>query len=244
MLGVGEENGVDKFGFAAGKFEVTRGQYRAFVQATGRNSTDGCVVRTGTKYEKDQAKDWRNTSFAQEDSHPVVCVSWDDAKAYAAWLSQKTGQAYRLLTEAEWEYAARAGTTTRRFWGDDADQSCAYANGSDRTTRAQVPGWDSQTANCDDRHAYTAPVGSYRVNAFGLSDVLGNVSEWTEDCWNVNYGGAPSQGSAWMTGECSRRVVRGGSWSFSPRNLRAATRNWGSSAFRNVNIGFRVARTH
>ena len=225
------------------KFEITRGQYRAFADATGRSSTDGCFVWTGTKLEKDQSKDWRNPGYTQDDPHPVACVSWDDAKAYTVWLSQKTGQEYRLLSEAEWEYAARAGTTTRRFWGDDGDQSCGYANGADQTTKAQVPGWKFLIANCNDRYAYTAPVGSYRANAFGLYDMLGNVGEWTEDCLNENYTNAPTDGSVWTTGNCSRRVVRGGSWHFNPRSLRSAFRSGITTAVRSLNIGFRVART-
>ena len=239
------QHGVDVAGFLAGKFEVTRGQYRAFVEATERSSAGGCYVWTGSKYEIDQAKDWRNPGYAQEDPHPVACVSWEDAKAYVVWLSQRTGKAYRLLTEAEWEYAARAGTTTRRFWGDDGDQSCAYANGADQTTKAQVPGAANWlVANCNDRYAYTAPVGSYRANAFGLYDMLGNVWEWTEDCWNENYNGVPTDGRAWTTGDCSLRVLRGGSWGLNPRLLRADNRNWSTSAFRSFFDGFRVARTN
>ena len=237
------QHGVDVAGFLAGKFEVTRGQYRAFVEATGRSSAGACSVWTGSKFEIDQAKDWRNPGYAQDDPHPVSCVSWDDAKAYTAWLSQKTGKAYRLLTEAEWEYAARAGTTTRRFWGDDGDQSCAYANGADQMTKAQVPDWKYLIANCNDRYAYTAPVGSYRANAFGLYDMLGNVWEWTEDCWNENYSNAPTDGSAWTAGNCSLRVVRGGSWSYNPLILRSALRNWYATANRSSSGGFRVART-
>ena len=191
----------------------------------------------------DQAKDWRNPGYAQEDPHPVACVSWEDAKAYVVWLSGRTGKAYRLLTEAEWEYAARAGTTTRRFWGDYGDESCAYANGADQTTKAQVPGAANWlVANCNDRYAHTAPVGSYRANAFGLFDMLGNVWEWTEDCWNGNYGDAPSDGRAWATGDCSQRVVRGGSWSDIPMFLRSALRFRGSTAIRDSYVGFRVAR--
>ena len=149
-----------------------------------------------------------------------------------------------MLTEAEWEYAARAGATTRRFWGDEGDQSCAYANGADQTTKAQVPGWNFMIANCNDRYAYTAPVGSYRANAFGLYDMLGNVYEWTEDCWNENYSGAPTDGNSWTTGNCSLRVARGGSWFVVPRYLRSAGRVSYSTANRNVNFGFRVARTN
>ena len=238
------QHGVDVASFSAGKFEITRGQYRAFAEATGRSSAGGCFGWTGSKFEIDQAKDWRNPGYAQDDPHPVSCVSWDDAKAYTVWLSQKAGKGYRLLTEAEWEYAARAGTTTRRFWGDEGDQSCAYANGADQTAKAQVPGWNFMIANCNDRYAYTAPVGSYRANAFGLYDMLGNVWEWTEDCWNENYSGAPTDGNSWTTGNCSRRVARGGSWLDVPRSLRSAYRYGDATANRKLLLGFRVARTN
>ena len=237
------QHGVDVASFSAGKFEITRGQYRAFADATGRSSSGGCFVWTVDKFEKDQSKDWHNPGYRQDDLHPVACVSWDDAKAYTVWLSQKTGQEYRLLSEAEWEYAARAGTTTRRFWGDDGDQSCGYANGADQTTKAQVPGWKYLIANCNDRYAYTAPVGSYRANAFGLYDMLGNVWEWTEDCWNENYNNAPTDGSVWTSGNCSLRVARGGSWGGSPQNLRSALRSGDTTAYRSSGVGFRVART-
>ncbi len=237
------QHGVTVKRFSAGKFEVTRGQYRVFAQATGRGS-DGCFVWTGPGFEKDPARDWRNTGYAQDDTHPVVCVSWDDASAYAAWLGQRTGRSYRLLTEAEWEYAARAGTTTARFWGDARDGSCDYANGADLTTRAQVPGAGSWAfADCNDRYAFTAPVGSYRANAFGLHDMLGNVWEWTQDCWNGNYSGAPADGSAWAAGDCSHRAVRGGSWEDAPLGLRTAYRVGSPTVIRVYIRGFRVART-
>ena len=227
--------------FSAGKFEITRGQYRVFAEATGRSS-DGCFVWIGAGFEKDPTRGWRNTGYAQDDQHPVVCVSWDDASAYVKWLSQRTGKNYRLLTEAEWEYAARAGTTTTRYWGD-ASMSCGYANGADLTAHAQVPGAvDWPVANCNDRYAYTAPVGSYRVNAFGLYDMLGNVWEWTQDCWNENYSGAPTDGSAWAIGDCSQRAVRGGSWEDAPLGLRAAYRVGSPTVIRVYIRGFRVAR--
>jgi formylglycine-generating enzyme required for sulfatase activity len=235
MVGVGP--------FAAGRFEVTRGQYRAFVQATGRED-NGCWVWTGKEVVQDASKGWRDPGYTQDDGHPVACVSWDDAKAYTVWLSRRTGKTYRLLTEAEWEYAARAGTVTRRYWGDDGNRSCAYANTFDRTAKRIVPGFSNfQSAECDDGHAYTAPVGRYQANAFGLYDMLGNVWEWTEDCWNDNYAGAPADGRAWTAGDCGRRVLRGGSWVGDPGLVRAADRDWDTSAGRNGSGGFRVART-
>jgi sulfatase modifying factor 1 len=236
-------HGVTVARFSAGKFEITRGQYRAFAEATGRSS-DGCFIWSGAGFQKDPAKDWRNPGYTQDDTHPVTCVSWDDASAYAEWLSRKTGKGYRLLTEAEWEYAARAGTTTARYWGDASAGACGHANGADLTTRVQVPGASGwEVADCNDLHAYTAPVGSYRANAFGLHDMLGNVWEWTQDCWNENYGGAPADGSAWAAGDCFLRVVRGGSWEDAPLGLRAAYRVGSPTIIRVYTRGFRVARS-
>ena len=228
--------------FSVGKFEVTRGQYRVFAAATGRGS-DGCFVWAGAQFEKDPAKHWHNPGYAQDDTHPVACVSWDDAGAYAAWLSQKTGKPYRLPSEAEWEYAARAGATTARYWGDDEQDSCGYANGADLTAQRQVPDashW--AVTRCEDRAAYTAPAGSYRANAFGLHDMLGNVEEWTQDCWNGNYRGAPADGGAWAAGDCDLRAVRGGSWDDAPVGLRAAYRVGSPTVIRVYRRGFRVAR--
>lgn len=227
--------------FLAGRFEVTRGQYRMFAEATGRSS-DACFVWTGARFEMDRAKGWRNPGYAQDDLHPATCVSWEDASAYAKWLGQQTGRHYRLLTEAEWEYAARAGTTTTRSWGDAAGMSCDYANGADLSTLAQVPGASNwSAANCNDRHAYTARVGSYRPNAFGLYDMLGNVEEWTQDCWNATYSGAPTDGSAAAAGDCSLRAVRGGSWDDAPVGLRVAYRVGSPTTIRVYRRGFRVA---
>lgn len=173
-------------------------------------------------------------------------MTWEDASTYVAWLSQKAGADYRLLSEAEWEYAARAGTTTTRFWGDDGNMSCGHANGADLTAKAQVPQLsNAPTANCNDSYAYTAPVGSYRANAFGLHDMLGNVYEWTQDCWSANYVGAPTDGSAWiMTGNCGVRVLRGGGWADPRRSLTSAYRAPNPTIrFRGSTVGFRVART-
>ena len=192
--------------FAVGKFEVTRGEYRVFIEATGR-SGDGCWVWGWTEVVSDPSERWRNPGYAQDDTHPVTCVSWEDASAYVAWLTQQAGRRYRLLTESEWEYAARAGTTTTRYWGDEASVTCAYANGADRSSAAQVPGAsDWYIADCDDRFAYTAPVGRYRPNAFGLHDMLGNAEEWVQDCWKADYTGAPADSSAGARPRARSRV--------------------------------------
>ena len=222
--------------FSAGKFEITRGQYREFAEATDRSGSE-CFFWNGTEFATDKNRSWRNTGYAQDDTHPVACVSWEDASAYVRWLSQKTAKPYRLLTEAEWEYAARANTATSRYWGDDGDQACSFANGADLAAARQ---WVN--ANCDDRHAYTAPVGSYRANAFGLHDMLGNVGEWTQDCWNGNYHGAPVNGSAWLSGDCAMRAVRSGAWDDAPTGLRAAYRVGSPTTIRLYSRGFRVAR--
>ena len=162
-----------------------------------------------------------------------------------AWLSRRTGKAYRLLTESEWEYAARAGTTSRYYFGDNENELCRYGNGRDETARfifGTTSGLD--TAACTDNYAYAAPVGSFAANRFGLYDMLGNVSEWVEDCANYTYDGAPTDGSAWTDGDCDHRIVRGGAWSLPPEFLRSAKRNGSTPSGARLNaIGFRVART-
>ena len=228
--------------FLAARLEVTRGQYRVFVESTGRPS-DGCFAWSGAAFELDRAKDWRNPGYDQDDTHPASCVSWEDASAYAGWLGRRTGKGYRLLSEAEWEYAARAGSTTARYWGDDSSMSCAHANGADRATASQVPGAESwNIVDCHDGHAYTAPVGSYRANAFGLHDMLGNVEEWTQDCWNANLSALPADGSPATAGNCALRAVRGGSWLDAPVGLRAAYRVGSPTTVRVYRRGFRVGR--
>jgi formylglycine-generating enzyme required for sulfatase activity len=158
---------------------------------------------------------------------PVINVSWDDAKAYVGWLSQKTGKPYRLLSEAEWEYAARAGSTTIYYWGDEVGNGNANCNGC-------FSQWENRQ---------TSPVGSFKPNAFGLYDTVGNVLQWVQDCYHGDYNGAPTDGSTWTTGDCSRHVVRGGSWVGEPRVLRSAFRGWGPVDVRLSRLGFRVGRT-
>jgi len=197
--------------FAAGRTEVTRGQWAAFVRDTGR--ADPQV--TGNTY-----CTWRSPGYAQDDNHPVACVNWDDARAYVAWLSQRTGQRYRLLTEAEWEYAARAGTTT------------AYSTG------ASISPSEARFSSSS-----TASVGAFPANAFGLYDVHGNVWEWVQDCYENPYPNAPTNGAAYETSSCSSRVLRGGSWDSFPEYLRSAFRVRVNPTLRDYYGGFRLART-
>ena len=157
----------------------------------------------------------------------MINVSWEDAVAYAEWLSAQTGERYRLPSEAEWEYAARAGSATKYSWGNEIGHNRANCN-------ACGSQWDGEK---------TAPVGSFGPNAWGLHDMHGNLWEWVQDCWNDNYQGAPADGSAWTSGDCEIRVLRGGSWINQPGYLRAAFRNWFTTGGGASALGFRVART-
>jgi formylglycine-generating enzyme required for sulfatase activity len=226
-----------KKNFAVGKFEVTRGQYNKFVSATGQGHGDFCY-NYGGKNNKRSPKNWRSPGYVQTDEHPVACVSWDDATAYVEWLSTQTGVQYRLLSEAEFEYVSRANTTTMRFWGDDWENrnSCKYANVPDKSRT-------SRSFDCADGYKNTSPVGKYQANAFGVYDIMGNLAEWTEDCWNTSYSGAPDDGTSWTSGDCGGRVLRGGSWYGFPFTLRSAYRFMYSTVNRFNNLGFRVART-
>ena len=229
--------------FAIGRHEVTVAEFGRFVEATGHSAGTSCWTNEDSEWESRAGRSWRNPGFGQSERFPVVCVSWDDAQAYVAWLSQEMGETYRLPSESEWEYAARAGTSTARYWGEGESGQCRHANGGDVSTKERYSDWRWTIASCPDGHVHTAPVGSFAANDWGLQDVLGNVWEWTEDCSNDSYAGAPSDGSAWEYGDCARRVLRGGSWNGSPSVLRAAVRNMITSGFRFNGAGFRVART-
>ena len=218
--------------FAVGVYEVTFAEWEA------------CMAGGGCEDVADNG--------GERGTRPVIGVSWEDAQGYVRWLSRETRQRYRLLTEAEWEYVARAGAETARYWGESESVQCRYANGSDvsyaqavresRLLRGDSTRFDAGVG-CDDGFNGTAPVGSYEPNAFGLYDVLGNAWEWTEDCWNKTYAGAPTDGRAWRSGDCSRRVLRGGSWDSGPDVLRSALRNRYSAGNRLNGNGFRLART-
>ncbi len=169
---------------------------------------------------------------------PVINVSWENATAYAAWLAAETGEHYRLLTEAEWEYAARSGSAKKFHFGDDASQLCRYGNHADASTDYE---W-SNTDCSDGVGKRTSVVGRYAPNAFGLYDIHGNVWEWVQDCWNDHYRRAPKDGSSWLEGDCSKRVLRGGAWGYEPESLRSAFRTSLNARQRSSDIGFRVAR--
>ena len=199
--------------FAVGVTEVTRGEFGRFVRETGHSTGNACWTYEGGKWKERSGRNWRTPGYSQTDAHPVVCVSWEDAQAYVRWLTRETGERYRLLSESEWEYVARAGARTSRYWGDGESGQCAHANGGDRALKRRYGDWKWTTTSCDDGQIHTAPVGSYTKNGFGLHDVLGNVWEWVEDCWHASYEGAPGDGRAWtVRGDCVRRVLRGGAW--------------------------------
>lgn len=230
--------------FAIGRTEVTRGQYAAFVAATAHPSGNDCWLYNGEKWLKQEGKSWRDPGFRQEDNHPVVCVSWDDAQAYASWLSTKTGKRYRLPSESEWEYAARAGTRMAQPWsGVDAD-ACNHANLASENRQFTLFGLGNQgSPNCRDKYPNTAPTGAMKANGFGLYDVIGNASEWVEDCFDGSYVGAPADGGPRTAKPCSGRVIRGGSWDVSPVDARFARRDFDVPSTRLDGSGFRVVRT-
>jgi formylglycine-generating enzyme required for sulfatase activity len=207
--------------FAVGKFEVTFSQWDACVAARACN---------------DHRPDDRGFGRG---NRPVINVSWDDAKAYVRWLSRETGKEYRLPSESEWEYMARAGATSKYPFGDSESSLCEYGNGADRDARFS---WKNESCS-DGYERGTAPVGSFKPNNFGVYDTVGNTFEFVEDCWHDGYAEAPKDGSAWTSGgDCSMRVLRGGSAVDGPGNLRSANRYRNSTSIRNYNSGFRIAR--
>lgn len=216
--------------FAIGKYEVTFEEYDKFAYATDRRLPSDNGFGGGNR--------------------PVINVSWEEAREYANWLSERTGKKYRLPTEAEWEYAARAGTLTRRYWGDDPDlrEACTYANVSDRGSEKELKvrfNVEGDSFACEDGYTTTAPAGSFRPNAFKLHDMLGNVWELVQDCWHGNYDNAPRDGSAWLEehgGHCRLRVTRGGCWGNVPGSVRASARGYSLADSRGDGVGFRLTQ--
>ena len=237
-------------GFAIGQGEVSVGQFREFVAAT-KYVSDAETIGSGTVYEEATGRvsdrrgvDWRNDYRGERasDNLPVINVSWNDAQAYVGWLSARTGKAYRLPTEAEFEYALRAGSATRFAWGDgDPDRVIGNFTGEgDRSPSKRS--WTSAFPRYSDGYWGPAPVRSFAANHFGLFDMEGNVSEWVADCWHDNYTRAPRDSSAWINPGCERHVVRGGSWGSDPDQVRSAFRIAARSDTRSARVGFRVAR--
>lgn len=215
----GPQHPVQIKSFALARYDVTRGQWAAFVAATKRPAPPSDCYSWSTTGGFAQSASQLNPGFPQTDRDPVVCVNWNDVQDYVRWIAKLSGKNYRLPTEAEWEYAARAGTSTAYYWGDDFD-----------------------AARLANNHSQTEPVGSHVPNAFGLYDMSGNAWQWTQDCYHDSYADAPTDGSAWLAGECVRRVYRGGSYLFDPTYERIAGRHGGLSADRYLNLGFRLAR--
>lgn len=237
--------------FALGKYEVTVGQYRVFVEATGHKAQPtvvqgrtlaGCNYYDGATYGYVADHSWKSPGYAQREEDPVVCVSWSDAVAYAQWLAGQTGRPYRLPSTSEFEYGLRAGSKTPWFWGTNPDEACEYANIGDRSFRNLFP--RRPQFDCEDQYVFTAPVGRFKANGFGLHDMLGNVWEWTQDCWHDDMSGSPLNGSAWLDsggGDCEFRVPKGGSWISGPGWARASARSKDGRHYRSFMLGFRVA---
>jgi formylglycine-generating enzyme required for sulfatase activity len=220
--------------FALGKYRVTKAEFAIFVRETGYSTGGGCTIWLDHTFPVRADASWENPGFTQTDRDPVVCINWNDAKAYIAWLNSKVPTIprakdgpYRLPSEVEWEYAARAGTRTSRWWGDAIGPGNADCDGCGSQ-------WDKKQP---------APAGSFQTNPLSLSDILGGAWELMEDCWNDSYIGAPKDGSAWTTGACNLRVIRGGAWINHPWVLRSALRSRSNLNRRGNYIGFRVAKT-
>ena len=235
---------VDVAGFAISQFEITRAQFGAFVAERGYAPQWACKTwdfdaaawgTTDTRYT------WEDPGFTQQPDHPVLCVSFTDAESYVDWLREKTGEPYRLLTDEEWEYVARAGTQTARPWPGERDAACEYANVTDLDTAARLeidPDMaDNHVFPCRDGHALTAPVGSFPANVFGVHDILGNAWEWVQGCMYV-------RGAAGEAGEenCNERLIRGGAWQAKAWYVRPAKRDWAPFFLRSARVGLRVAR--
>ena len=227
------QHSVSLRSFALGKYDVTRSEYAVFARETERPAGNGCYDNGNPDSPKRAGASWQNPGFRQTERDPVVCVSWQDARAFVSWLNGRARRVvstpgegpYRLPSESEWEYAARGGTSTRFWWGDDADGAAGHA-------------WYKSNSG-----ARTHPVGSKPANGFGLYDMAGNVWQWTEDCYADSYANAPADGSASEARNACLRSDRGGSWFYSAWLLRSATRERNPADYRDGVMGFRLART-
>jgi formylglycine-generating enzyme required for sulfatase activity len=214
---------VELDGFWMGKYEVTNAEYRMFRSSHSSGDYKGKGLN--------------------DDRQPVARVSWNDAQAFVKWLNGRSGgrYTYALPTEAEWEYAARGGTTTSRYWGNDSDDACTYANVADQTAKRSFSGWTIH--DCDDGYAVSSPVGSFRPNGFGLYDMMGNVWEWCQDWYGKDAYSSHSRKNPIYSRGGSSRVYRGGSWSSAPGAVRSALRGWNDPGYAADDLGFRLLRT-
>lgn len=239
--------------FAVAKYETSVAEYERFVAATDYDPAPGCWAFIGSEFIFEEDRSWKASKLGQDATHPVTCISWNDAVAYTSWLSEKTGFAYRLLTEAEWEYAARGGTDTPYWFGADAKDICRYVNLGDTTTRetyrwhekkmkyASLSNWHNEP--CTDGWAATAPVDFGEPNPFGLYNMLGNVQELVADCWQDNYRTGPyTEAPRLHGGDCNYRPMRGQGWSGIAASNRAAFRARMLTTDRRFYLGIRVAR--
>jgi formylglycine-generating enzyme len=238
--------------FALARYEVTRAQFAEFADETGYRPAPGCWHFVGSEWLWDATRDWRDAALDQSDDHPVVCVNWHDASAYVEWLRRRTGRPYRLPSEAEWEYAARGGTRTAYWFGDEPAEICRFVNLGDRATRERFR-WDEtrilyealsdwKGEPCDDGFATTAPVAAFPANPFGLYGLLGNANEWTADCWHDDHGGGPPDpGARLASGDCGLRVMKGQGWTAIAASTRPAFRLKMNATDRRFTFGFRAA---
>ena len=231
--------------FAVGVHEVTRGEYAKFILESRHRHTSRCFSPLALTWGFYDGRDWKNPGFAQDDRHPAVCISWKDAQAYVEWLSSRTGLPYRLPTQVEWEYVARAGTDSTWSWGEDAVAQCRHANGGDAAfasyyedaSQVDTKGF----AECRDGYVFTAPVGSFQPNAFGLYDTIGNALEWTVDCKKEDY--LPTDTvDVRRSKKCDQHVSRGGAFLHDPDELATRTRFSGGGGWHFSSVGFRVVR--
>jgi sulfatase modifying factor 1 len=233
-------HGVCVEDFSIGTYEVTVAQFKTFAAETGyiteAEKAGGCYIYTPNQWRYEKSATWRSPGFPQEDRHPVTCVSFNDAQAFTAWLTKKTGKSYRLPREAEWEYVARSGGKSYKYsWGNE-DPSGNVADESARKEFPELSVWEGY----NDGFVYTAPVGSFKTNDLGVYDMSGNVWEWCEDWYEKEYYKASPKDNPKGPGEGTRRVVRGASWFDIPQNQRAANRGSTDPSKANVITGFRV----
>jgi formylglycine-generating enzyme required for sulfatase activity len=226
--------------FALGKFDVTRAEFAYFAHSTGFQPRPGCMTVAGNTWIPQRQASWQEPGYPQVDRDPVVCMNQLEIAAYLRWLRATTGKDYRLPSEAEWEYAERGGTTTTFYWGDDPKDACAYENVGDQAYATKYGA--ASPIPCNDGFSDLAPVGSFKPNPFGLYDMAGNIFVLLADCWNESYIGAPTDGSAWMSGECIRHVARKAGFGNTHASMfRSANREAEGDLARRNRFGFRVA---